>query len=110
MDRELSPMEKKVEDNLTIILQDTLEDNRKIIKRLQSTVVLLVCLLVGSFIFYIWSFYGFLSQYDYSNTITTTTTTKADTKNDIDTKNSSNTNSSNNINVTIPDIKTNSKK
>ena len=102
MDRELSSLEQKVQDNMADILKDMLEDNKRIIKRLQSTIVLLVCLLVGTFIYYEWNFKNFLQQYDYENTVTTTTTTTTEANNDnkIYDKNS-------NIKADISDIKIN---
>lgn len=81
------------------ILKDGIEDNKHIIKRLQGTIVLLVCLLVGTFIYYEWSFKAFMSQYDYENTITTTT--NADNK--VYNKNNS-------IHTNISDIKVNTSK
>lgn len=81
------------------ILKDSIEDNKHIIKRLQGTIVLLVCLLVATFVYYEWSFKAFMSQYDYENTITTTTNadSKAYDKN-------------NSIHTNISDIKINANK
>lgn len=73
MTRELSPMEKEVQDHILDIMRDTIEDGKRIIKRLQATVVLLVILLVGTFIYSEYSFRSFLNQYDIENTVTTTT-------------------------------------
>lgn len=58
------------QDVIINILKDSIEDNKHIIKRLQITVVLLACLLVGTFIYYEWSFKAFMSQYDYTNEVT----------------------------------------
>lgn len=102
MTRELSPMEKEVQDHILDIMRDTIDDGKRIIKRLQATVVLLVILLVGTFIYYEWNFKNFLQQYDYENTVTTTTTTTTEANNDnkIYDKNS-------NIKADISDIKIN---
>ena len=81
------------------ILKDSISDSKHIIKRLQATIVLLVCLLVGTFVYYEWSFKAFMSQYDYSNEIITTTNNDNKTFD----KNSS-------INAHINDIKVNANK
>ena len=81
------------------ILKDSIDDNKHIIRRLQATIVLLVCLLVGTFIYYEWSFKAFMSQYDYTNEIVTTT----NNDNKIFDKNNS-------INASINDIKVNANK
>ena len=85
------------------ILKDSVGDSRIIIKRLQATVVLLICLLVGTFIYYEWSFKTFMSQYDYSNEIITTTTTQNDNK--VYDKNSSINAHINGIKVNTPNPK-----
>lgn len=99
MKRELSPMEKEVQDHITDILRDIIEDNKRIIKRMQATIILLVLLLAATFVYYEWNFKNFISQYDIENTITTTT--NADNK--VYDKNNS-------IHTNISDIKVNSNK
>lgn len=86
--------EKKVQAIVIELLQDYVEENKKIIKRLQAIIVLLILLLFGSFVYYVYTF----NQYDFEDVITTT-------KNDNITfdKNSP-------INATIQDIKIDSKK
>ena len=69
MDRE--KLVKEAREVLVDILQDCLDENKKVIKRMQMTIVLLVILLVGSFAYYLYSFYAFLEQYDYENTVIT---------------------------------------
>lgn len=99
MERELSPMEKEVREHLVNILKDSLEDSKKVVKRLQATIVLLIVLLVGSFVFFTWNFISFVSGYDIESTITTTTNNSNKTFD----KNSS-------INAHINDIKVNANK
>lgn len=94
----IEQLKLNTQDVIINILKDSIEDNKHIIKRLQATIVLLACLLVGTFIYYEWSFKAFMSQYDYSNEITTTTTTNADSK--VYDK-------SNTVNTNISDIKVN---
>lgn len=65
------------------ILKDSIDDNKHIIRRLQATIVLLVCLLVGTFIYYEWSFKTFMSQYDYENTVTQEFQTNGETKGNV---------------------------
>lgn len=67
--KELSPLEKQAKEAMIDILQDVVLDYKKNVKRLQAIIVLLVVLLVGTFVYYEWSFKSFLSQYDYSNEI-----------------------------------------
>ena len=100
MTRELTPLEKQVKEYKEDILNEIVSENKHVIRRLQATVVLLVCLLFGSFVFYVWSFLGFMSQYDYKNTITTTTTTDNNSK----VNNSQNTNAQNNIKIDLPKL------
>lgn len=96
MENSLDKLQLESQDVIIEILKDSIDDNKHIIRRLQATIVLLVCLLVGTFIYYEWSFKAFMSQYDYENTITTTTNadSKAYDKN-------------NTINTNISDIKVN---
>ena len=80
------------------LLKDMLDDVKKDRKRKHTLIVLLVVLLFSAFVYYEYSFKSFLSQYDYSNTITTTTNdNKAYEANSP-------------INATIKDIKVNSEK
>lgn len=65
------------------ILKDSVSDSKAIIKRLQATVILLVCLLVGTFVYYEWSFKAFMSQYDYENTVTQEFQTSGETKGNV---------------------------
>lgn len=67
--KELSPLEKQAKEAIIDILQDVVQDYKKNIKRLQAIIVLLIVLLVGTFVYYEWSFKAFLSQYDYENTV-----------------------------------------
>ena len=97
--RELTDFEKNVQSHITEILKDNLDDYKKIVKRLQATIALLIVLLVGSFVFYTWNFIGFVAQYDIESTITTTTNNSNKTFD----KNSS-------INAHINDIKVNANK
>lgn len=100
--RELTDFEKNVQSHITEILKDNLDDYKKVVKRLQTTIVLLIVLLVGSFIFYIYNFLSFIGQYDVESTVTTTTTTSTNANNDnkVYDKNSS-------IKADISDIKVN---
>lgn len=95
-ENKIKQLKLDTQDVMIEILKDSIEDSKHIIKRLQMTIVLLVCLLVGTFIYYEWSFKAFMSQYDYENTVTTTTNadSKAYEKN-------------NTINTNISDIKVN---
>ena len=90
--------EIQVQQAIIEILQDCIEHNKKIVKRQSAIIILLSCLLFGSFCYYEWSFKAFMSQYDYSNTITETTN-----DNKTYSENSS-------INANISDIKVNSDK
>lgn len=69
MAKELSELEKYAKEAMIDILQDVVQDYKKNVKRLQAIIVLLVVLLVGTFVYYEWSFKNFLSQYDYTNEI-----------------------------------------
>lgn len=80
MTTEKSELTKQVENEVTEILRDLLDDNKRIIKRLQATIVLLVILLVGSFCYYQYNLRGFMDNFDYEDTITTTTSTTNDNK------------------------------
>lgn len=70
MAKELSELEKYAKEAMIDILQDVVQDYKKNVKRLQAIIVLLVVLLVGTFIYYEWSFKSFLSQYDVESTVT----------------------------------------
>ena len=72
--KELSPLEKQAKEAMIDILQDVVQDYKKNVKRLQAIIVLLIVLLVGTFVYYEWSFKSFLSQYDVESTVTTTAT------------------------------------
>lgn len=67
--KKLSPLEEQVQEQLVNILKDTLEDSKRIIKRLQLTLVFVVALLVFVCLYYEQEFKSFLSQYDYQNDI-----------------------------------------
>lgn len=62
-------LEKQVQEELTWILKDTVADYKKIVKRMQSTIIFLVVMLVGVCIYYEYNFKNFLSQYDYTNEV-----------------------------------------
>lgn len=96
---------KKIEDILKEnpaiqleLLKDTLDDIKKDRKRKHFLIVLLVILLFLAFVYYEWSFKAFLSQYDYENTITTTTENNNEAKS---------FDKNNTINANISDIKIN---
>lgn len=57
--------EKQIQSVVIELLQDNLIDTKKIIKRMQITIILLIILLVGIACYYEWSFKKFLSQYDF---------------------------------------------
>ena len=67
--KQLSPLEKQAKEAILEILQDVVLDYKRNNKRLQAIIILLVILLVGTFVYYEWSFKSFLSQYDYVNEI-----------------------------------------
>lgn len=100
--KELSPLEKQAREAMIEILQDVVHDYKRNLKRLQAIIVLMTILLVGTFVYYEWNFKNFMSQYDYENSVTTTT--NVDTKNDnkIYDKNSSITAHINDIKVNAP--------
>ena len=85
--------EKQIQNVVIEILQDCIEEDKKIIKRLQGIIVLLILLLFGSFVFYVW----YLNQYDFEDVVTTTT--EAITDNNSNINNSDNANAQNNINI-----------
>ena len=55
--------EKQVQNAIIEILQDCVTEDKKIIKRLQAIIVLLVLLLFGSFIYYTFE----LTQFDFKD-------------------------------------------
>lgn len=67
--KKLSPLEEQVQEQLVNILKDTLEDSKRIVKRLQLTLVFVVALLVFVCLYYEHEFKSFLSKYDYQNDI-----------------------------------------
>lgn len=69
-ENKIKQLKLDTQDVMIEILKDSIEDSKYIIKRLQTTIVLLVCLLVGTFVYYEWSFKAFMSQYDYTNEVT----------------------------------------
>ena len=86
--------EMQVQQAIIEILQDCIEHNKKIVKRQSAIIILLICLLFGSFCYYVYS----MNQYDYEDTITTTTKNNAEA---FDKNNS--------INAHISDININAK-
>ena len=98
--RELTNFEKTVQSHITELLKDNLDDYKKVVKRLQATIALLIVLLFIGFIFYIWSFFSFVAQYDIESTITTTTSTDNNSK----INNSQNANAQNNIKIDFPKV------
>ena len=89
--------EKQIQNVVIEILQDCVNEDKKIIKRLQAIIVLLIVLLFGSFVYYTYE----LTQFDFEDVVTTTTSTN---KNDNITFDKDSP-----INATIQDIKINSK-
>lgn len=81
MTRDLTEFEKEVQNHITDILRDIIEDNKKIIKRMQATIILLVILLAGVFVYSEYSFRKFLAQYDFSSTSTSVIETEANDSN-----------------------------
>lgn len=65
--------EKQIQSAMIEVLQDCVKENNKTIRRLQFIIVLLIILLFGSFIYYVYSF----NQYDFEDVVTTTTETNA---------------------------------
>lgn len=80
MTRDLTELEKEVQQHIVEILKDTVNDGKRIIKRLQATIVLLVILLAGTFVYYEWNFKNFVSQYDIESTVTQEFQTNEETK------------------------------
>lgn len=93
-------IEKKIADGMLEVLMDVNTENKKIIKRQTGVIVFLISLLFISFCYYQWNFQAFLSQYDYTNTITETNTTNDNKAYQANSP----------INATIKDIKVNSEK
>ena len=87
--------ENQIQSAMIEILQDCVNEDKKIIRRLQAIIVLLILLLFGSFVYYVYSF----NLYDFEDEIITTTTTNDNTTYDANSP----------INATIKDIKVNSK-
>ena len=81
--KKLSPLEEQVQEQLVNILKDTLEDSKRIIKRLQLTLVFVVALLVFVCLYYEHEFKSFLSQYDLENTVTQEFETNGSTKGNV---------------------------
>ena len=81
--------EKQIQSAMIEVLQDCVKENNKTIKRLQLIIVLLIILLFGSFVYYVYSF----NLYDFEGI-----TTSAINDNETFEKNSP-------INATIQDIK-----
>lgn len=92
-----------VDLEMNSVLKFMLQESKKQKKALIATIWLLVICLVGVVLYFNWNFTSFLSQYDYDNSIETTTETNNDAK--AFEKN-------NTINANISDIKvvTNGKK
>ena len=69
----ISELESQVRNEIIIILKDTLEDRKKVIRQFQIiTLVLFIfsmILLSGISIYYEHSFHNFLSKYDYQNEV-----------------------------------------
>jgi len=85
--------EKQIQSAMIEILQDCVNEDKKLIKRLQAIIVLLIILLFGSFVYYVYSF----NLYDFEDVLTTTTEANADNNSQI--YNSENVNAQNNINI-----------
>lgn len=81
MTKDLTEFEKEVQNHITDILRDIIEDNKKIIKRMQITIILLVLLLASTFVYSEFSFRKFLSQYDFDTTSTSVIETEANSSN-----------------------------
>ena len=88
--------EKQIQSVVIEILQDCVNEDKKIIKRLQAIIVLLIVLLFGSFVYYTYE----LTQFDFEGI---TTNTNAINDNETFNENSP-------INSIIRDINVNSKK
>lgn len=69
----ISELESQVRNEIIIILKDTLEDRKKVIRQFQiinlALFIFSMILLSGISIYYEHSFHKFLSQYDYQNEI-----------------------------------------
>ena len=69
----ISDLENQVRNEIIIILKDTLEDRKKVIRQFQIITFLMfifsISLLSGISIYFEQSFHKFLSQYDYQNEI-----------------------------------------
>lgn len=90
--------EKQIQSVVIEILQDCVSEDKKIIKRLQAIIVLLIILLFGSFVYYTYE----LMQFDFEDVVTTTTTTSSN-------NNIKNYDKNNTVNANIKDINVNSK-
>lgn len=90
--------EKQIQSIVIEILQDCVAEDKKIIKRLQLMIVLLIMLLFGSFVYYTYE----LTQFDFEDTVTTTTETNSN-------NNVQNYDKNNVVNADIKDIKVNAK-
>ena len=85
--------EQQIQSAMIEILQDCVNEDKKIIKRLQFIVILLILLLFGSFVYYTYE----LTQFDFEDVVTTTT--EAITDNNSNIYHSDNANAQNNINI-----------
>ena len=69
----ISDLENQVRNEIVIILKDTLEDRKKVIRQFQIITFLMfifsISLLSGISIYFEQSFHKFLSQYDYQNEV-----------------------------------------
>lgn len=83
-------LQKDIHQEIVEILKDCLDDKKNVIRRLQATITLLVCLLFATFCGILY----FFNEYDYENTVTSTATNTNDVKN-YDKNNTLNTNISN---------------
>ena len=81
--------ENKIQSVVIEILQDSLADTKKVIKRLQATVILLIILIVGISVYYEWSFKHFINQYEMGTNATL----------DLDSYGNSTTTNNGNINI-----------
>jgi hypothetical protein len=86
--------EKQIQSVVIEILQDCVSEDKKIIKRLQAIIILLIVLLFGSFVYYTYE----LTQFDFEDVVTTATSTD----NNSNINNSDNANAQNNININTP--------
>ena len=88
--------EMQVQQAIIEILQDCIEHNKKIVKRQSAIIILLICLLFGSFCYYVYS----MNQYDYEDI--NKVVTEANTDNNSKITNSDSANAQNNININVP--------